>query len=360
MSSHTDHNKINTDVRIIIPSYKASETINICLLNVLQACDKITHVKIIVVAFDTVINIPTDPRVHIIQLAKALNAGEARNLGAAHSSDCILVFIDADVLIEPDSLSTLITPIMEGDTDAAVGNYSVEVLEKKFFQNYKKLYINQTYAKQGYITNEFWTAYSAISSKAFAAVGKFSPEFQCKGGEDTEIGIRLTANKYRIYAVAGVFGKHLKEFTFGSLVNNDFVKGSRTVFLSLNKKMSLKDNRHAKKSDQLAVASACFLALLLVSGMFMHWIWLFVPLCSGIYITSRFTFFHNCVQHGFGFVSRAILLAWFLDIVRALSISNGIRMYAKTILFGARRERTKVIEFESEGEVVYYGEGARG
>lgn len=358
MLPHTNHSKINTDVRIIIPAYKASETINICLQNVLEACTKLMHVEIIVVAFDTIITIPNDSRLHIIQLAKALNAGEARNLGASHCSDCILVFIDADVLIEANSLSALIKPIMEGETDAAVGNYSVEVLEKKFFQNYKKLYINQTYAKQGYITNEFWTAYSAISSKAFAAVGKFSTEFQCKGGEDTEIGIRLTAAQYRIYAVAGVFGKHLKEFNFRSLVNNDFVKGTRTVFLSLHKKMSLKENRHAKKSDQLAVASACFLTLLIICGIFIHWIWLIVPLCSSIYILSRFTFFHNCAQHGFSFTSRAIFLAWFLDIIRAFSIVNGILMFARTSLFGFRRERAKVIELEVEAEVVYFGERA--
>lgn len=358
MLPHTSHAKNNPDVHIIIPAYRASETINICLLNVLEACNKLPHVEIIVVAFDTIINIPNDPRLHIIQLSKALNAGEARNLGAAHCSDGILVFIDADVLIEADSLSALIKPIIEGETDAAVGNYSVEVLEKKFFQNYKKLYINQTYAKQGYITNEFWTAYSAISSKAFAAVGKFSTEFQCKGGEDTEIGIRLTAAQFRIYAVAGVFGKHLKEFTFGSLVNNDFVKGTRTVFLSLHKKMSLKENRHAKKSDQLAVASACFLTLLIICGIFIHWIWLIVPLCSGIYILSRFTFFHNCVKHGFSFTFRAILLAWFLDIIRAFSISNGILMYVKTSLFGVQSEATKVVDLKVENEVAYYGERA--
>ncbi len=352
MFTHKTQTLITTPVRVVIPAYKAGDCINACLKNVLIACNFFSDIEVVVVAYDTTININFDHRMQIIEPGKPLNAGEARNLGALNSNNRIIVFIDADVLIDPESLPVLVQPILMGEADATVGNYATNLISNKFFQNYKKLYIHQAYAREGYITNEFWTAYAAISHNAFFKVGGFSEQFKFKGGEDTEIGVRLTARNFKIYAVANVFGNHLKEFTFGSLVNNDFVKGSRTVFLALNRKMSLHENRHAKKSDQAAVALACLIALFIIGGGFFHWIWLFLPLLMAIYIGSRFNFLSACSKQGVWFFIRACSLAWLLDIVRAASIGNGILIYFWTKWFNHPVQPT-IIPMSSNSPDVY-------
>lgn len=355
MFSHKTQTQITTPVRVVIPAYKAGDCINACLQNVLTACNYFTDIEVVVVAYDTIININFDHRLQIIEPGKPLNAGEARNLGALNSNNRIIVFIDADVLIDPESLPKLLQPIINGEADATVGNYATNLISNKFFQNYKKLYIHQAYAREGYITNEFWTAYAAISHKAFFTVGGFSEQFKFKGGEDTEIGVRLTARSFKIYAVANVFGNHLKEFTFGSLVSNDFVKGSRTVFLALNRKMSLQENRHAKKSDQVAVALACLIALFIIGGGILHWIWLFLPLLMAMYIGSRFNFLSACSKQGAWFFIRACSMAWLLDIVRAASIANGMAIYFLTKWFKHQKQST-IIPMPSVEPDVYANE----
>ncbi len=353
MSITKNYTNITTPIRIVIPAYKASDSINACLKNALMACNYFTDIEVVVVAYETKINLPFDHRLRIIEPHKPLNAGAARNLGAFNCNNRILVFIDADVLIDPYSLPLLLSPIINGEADATVGNYATDLMSNKFFQNYKKLYINQAYAANGYITNEFWTAYAAISSKAFAKVAGFSEQFRFKGGEDTEIGVRLTAMHFKIYAVADVFGNHLKEFTFASLVNNDFVKGSRTVFLALHRKMPLKENRHAKKSDQLAVVTACLLSIFFAAGMLLHWIWLFMPLVLTLYIASRFNFMRVCASQGAWFALRALAMAWLLDIVRAASIINGVLVFYHITWFGSQNMSAPVIQMETNENTAY-------
>ncbi|MBK9454090.1 MAG: glycosyltransferase [Bacteroidetes bacterium] len=349
---------ITTPVRVVIPAFKATNTINACLNNILIACNNFKDIEVVVVAFETRISIPFNAHLRIIELAKPLNAGEARNLGAADCNNRILVFVDADVLIDPSSLHILINPIIKGNADATVGNYATDLMNNKFFQNYKKLYINQAYAADGYITNEFWTAYAAISGKAFLKVGQFSEKFRFKGGEDTEIGVRLSTMKFKIYAVAGVYGKHLKDFTFASLIKNDFIKGSRTIFLALHRKMPLQENRHAKKSDQLAVAAACGLILLFTIGTLLHWVWLFMPLLLAVYIASRFNFMSACVKQGAWFTIRAFAMAWLLDIVRATSILNGIFIFYRITWFGSDTMSAPVIQMQTNESQTYVGSRA--
>ena len=352
LSPNTQH-KISAPVRIVIPAYKAGNCIHACLNNALAASDYFSDIEVVVVAYDTKIDRPFDHRLRIIEPHKPLNAGQARNLGAQNCYNRILVFIDADVLIEPHSLPKLVYPIINNEADATVGNYATDLVANKFFQNYKKIYINQAYAREGYIANEFWTAYAAISGKAFNAVGGFSEQFRFKGGEDTEIGVRLSAQQFKIYAVAGVYGKHLKDFTFGSLINNDFVKGSRTVFLALHRKMALQENRHAKKNDQVAVAIACSMVLLIAAGFLLHWVWLFIPLATAIYIASRFNFLATCANQSYRFALGAFLVAWCLDIVRAASIANGIVIYFWVRLFNPQNMSAPVIPLNPKEEVTY-------
>lgn len=318
---------ITHPVRIVVPAYKATDTIDTCITHILQACTALSDVEIVIVSHQTTIQLPPDRRVHIIHSEKALNAGEARNAGARYCGDRILVFVDADVLIDRDALIALLQPILDGTADATVGNYATDLISKQFYQNYKKIYIHQAYAREGYMYNEFWTAFSAITGKCFANLGGFSAEFSHKGGEDTELGIRLSEDGYRIYAVSKAQGRHLKTFTFWSLVRNDLDKGTRTICLALNRRTPLHQNRHAGKSDQLAVGLACLLPVL--SGMILFFLWpvVFLPMWLALYVGSRGTFFLRCLSNGIPFTTGAIGLSWVLDIVRAISVFNGFRLH---------------------------------
>lgn len=314
-------------VRVIVPAYKANATIHICLQHIFKALTSFADAEVFVVTHKTTIRNFSDDRLHIIDSAKPLNAGEARNVGAQDCGNRILLFVDADVLVHADTFVALTAPIRQGIADATVGNYATDVYGNAFYQKYKKLYIHQAYAREGFITNEFWTAIAAIHGNVFHAVGAFSTTFAFKGGEDTEIGMRITNSGFRIYAVATAQGSHLKTFTFSSLVENDFIKGTRTVVLALQRKTPLSENRHAKKSDQHAVALACLMLILIPAASLVPWLILFMPLLVAGYIYSRGSFVILCIREGMWFTIRALIMSWTLDLVRAASVAFGSGIY---------------------------------
>lgn len=314
-------------IRVIIPAYCAGEELQLCVNRIESELSKFPDSEIVVVSYNSKLQVTNKSKTQVIVLYSPLNAGEARNLGAENCENCILVFVDADVIIETNSLRKLLHPLFQGTADATVGNYSIDMQHGKFFQNYKKLYINDAYSKKGFIENEFWTGYSAIQGNVFQAIEGFSESFCHKGGEDTEIGIRLTKNNYRIYAVAEACGIHLKHYNFISLLKNDFDKGTRTIVLSLRQKTKLKTNRHAKKSDQYAVLLAFFITCITVCSVFSPPLLASLPLLIIGYFFTRHVFFDKCLEVGTWFFIRSIFLAYTLDIVRGFSVVYGILKY---------------------------------
>ncbi len=314
-------------IRVVVPAYHAGPELNSCLDNILTELDAFPGSEVMVISYKSKFTPPDDARVHVVVLTTPLNAGEARNFGAADCGDKILVFVDADVLIEKGSMQKLVLPIFNGRSDAAVGNYTTHLPGYRFFRYYKNIYIHETYAKKGLIENEFWTAYSAIKGDVFHAVGGFSDAFKLKGGEDTEIGIRLTAAQHSIYAVSDALGKHLKDYTLRSLIKNDFDKGVRTIKLALGTRVKLASNRHAKKSDQVAVFLACLCGLSLVAGIIFPVALLGLPYFFFAYYSTREKFLNVCAEKGKQFFIECFATALLLDVVRAVSLVTGVVVF---------------------------------
>ncbi len=314
-------------IRVIIPAYKEKSFIQVCLNKIIQELSEFPDAEVVIISYKSEFTLLCNNKIRIVDLRIPLNAGEARNLGTENAGENILVFIDADVLVETGAIKKIVEPILTGKADATVGNYSKDIIGSNFFQNYKKTYINAAYSHAGYIENEFWTAFSAIKATTFRQVNGFSDKFKLKGGEDTEIGIRLTKNQNKIYAVADACGKHLKNYNFTSLIKNDFDKGTRTVMLSLKQKVKLNHNRHAKRTDQLAVATAC-LSLAAAMLIFINSLLsLVVPVLLSGYFFTRKNFFIACYKNGLWFFIRSFFTAFVLDIVRAYALINGVIKY---------------------------------
>ncbi|MEM5838702.1 galactosyltransferase-related protein, partial [Pediococcus acidilactici] len=99
-------------------------------------------------------------------------------------------------------------------------------------------------------------AICAIRTNVFHEVGKFDASYKGAGGEDTEFGMRLSQQNYRILSVPAAIGKHLHYFDAIKLIKNDFDKGTCTMSVYLKKGHSFSNHRHAKSSDILAVLLA--------------------------------------------------------------------------------------------------------
>jgi glycosyltransferase involved in cell wall biosynthesis len=123
----------------------------------------------------------------VIRQARSRGAAAARNLGAGGARGEVLYFLDADVLVQPGTLSAIADDIAAG-ADAVIGSYTPDTPEKGFFSKFKNVhhhYIHQISSEKA-VT--FWTGCGAVKRDAFRAVGGFDEKIY--GGATVEdIGV---------------------------------------------------------------------------------------------------------------------------------------------------------------------------
>lgn len=64
-------------------------------------------------------------RVRLVRLEKNQGLGNARNIGARHSSGRVVVFLDADMEFPPDFVRKLVAPVLEGAALASCNSSEV-------------------------------------------------------------------------------------------------------------------------------------------------------------------------------------------------------------------------------------------
>ncbi len=155
----------------------------------------------------------------------ATGAAAARNLGAGAASSGILVFCDADVMVDPGSLDRLLAPL-SGPAVGAVGVYAPCTETLGMWSRVKDTSIRVRHARSGRRIRWFWTGFSAIRRDAFQAVGGFDATHFPTGAtvEDIDLGLRLSQAGHELVQVFEATARHEHEYSAVSLARNDFCK----------------------------------------------------------------------------------------------------------------------------------------
>jgi hypothetical protein len=329
-------------VLVVIPAYRAEQTLPHCLRAVRHSNnDRPWEVMVVDDndAGEPGVSLPLSSGVRVVRSPRGGSAAAARNFAASNLKQGILVFLDADVVLEPHAIDRLIQPIAEGTADATVGNYSSCVDGMDFLQRYKQLYISTVYGRRaGPLHHEFWTAIGAIRAEVFHELGGFDERYGGACGEDTDLGHRLTAAGHRIVAVPGATGLHLHRFTFWSLLRNDFRKGTQVMLCGLRRGRPVAHNRHSSRRDVLAVgfAGLACVGLALVALTWNLWPCAGLPVGSGLaWCGCRSDFLSKLTRSGITFLCRAIPLAFLLDLVRGLCVGWALTSFVRERLMNS-------------------------
>ncbi|MBK9093909.1 MAG: glycosyltransferase [Anaerolineae bacterium] len=147
----------------------------------------------------------------------------ARNRGAAVSQGDILLFLDADVVLRPETLSRLAATFQNETTVAAIfGSYDDRPLATNFVSQAKNLLHHFTHQQARPDATTFWAGCGAIRRPAWQAVGGFDEQrYRRPSIEDIELGYRLTAAGYPIRLDKGLLVTHIKRWTMLSLLRSD-------------------------------------------------------------------------------------------------------------------------------------------
>ena len=211
-------------ISVVIPAYNAASTLQACL-KALQRSEY-RDFECMVVDDGSTDDSAALAAAHGVRLAstkKRCGPGCARNLGARMSSGDILLFLDADVAIQPDTLSRIAQAFKAPALDALIGSYDQDPAAPNFLSQYKNLmhcFVHQ-HAKRRAST--FWTGCGAIRRSIFLAAGGFDEHQLRPSIEDIKLGAVLIRAGRRIELDPTLMVKHLKRWTLASLLKTDFL-----------------------------------------------------------------------------------------------------------------------------------------
>ncbi|MGB6867916.1 MAG: glycosyltransferase, partial [Candidatus Aminicenantaceae bacterium] len=149
----------------------------------------------------------------VLKMEKNSGPGKARNRGAQASRASILLFLDADVRIYPDTISKVLAAFQENPEISAIfGSYDSLPPEKNFFSQYKNLFQHYVHQKASPDAKTFWAGCGAIRKTDFSEVGGFSAEFFAPSIEDVELGYKLKERGKTIRLLKDLQVTHLKKW----------------------------------------------------------------------------------------------------------------------------------------------------
>jgi glycosyltransferase involved in cell wall biosynthesis len=322
-------------ISIIIPVYNGAKTLGFCLESIFKSSyPKFECIVVDDHSNDNSVEIAEGFASKIIKLNKQQGAAYARNRGCEAAQGDIVFFVDADVTIYPDTLEKVVRTFENHrEISAVFGSYDDQPWNTNFLSQYKNLfhhYIHQTSLEDA---STFWTGCGAIKREIFFKIGKFNENRRMM--EDIELGYKLKAKNYKILLVKYLTVKHLKHYSFLSLLKSDFFdRAIPWTILMLNNKQYTRD-LNLKLSYQLSAMSLLLLIICCLLSVKSAWFLLGIPILLSLFFFMNKDFYYFFLKKkGPMFVLKVIPLHFLYYFYSSLGFIVGYyKYYLKTHRF---------------------------
>jgi glycosyltransferase involved in cell wall biosynthesis len=209
-----------TQFSIIIPAFNAEKTLKPCLDHIRKSTFR--DYEIIVVddgSIDETVRLAESLADHVVVHTKNQGIMQARSSGSKIAKFNFLVFIDQDILVQPDSLQKIHTFLQKNPTvDAFTGLLSKKHPNADFFSQYKNLYMNYIFKK---LPDEITFVYGSIFGLKKELMGVYDTTLKIV--QDTAIGQSLANQGKKVVFMRNLKVIHMKKHTFFSWIKNDFL-----------------------------------------------------------------------------------------------------------------------------------------
>ena len=268
-------------ISVIVPVYNGAHYLDRCLDAILATT--YPDYELILVddaSTDRSGEIGRHKGVTVIRLPRQGGPAAARNAGARCARGDILLFIDADVVVQSTTLERVAANFFQHPWIAAVfGSYDDSPAATNFLSQYKNLCHHFVHQHACAEASTFWAGCGAILRSVFLEVDGFNELRYAKPSiEDIELGYRLHAQGYRIRLDKEMQVKHLKTWRLGSLFRADIfyraVPWSKLILESHH----LINDLNLRTADRVSAVLAGSAVLTLALTPFKPWLLYLLPL----------------------------------------------------------------------------------
>jgi glycosyltransferase involved in cell wall biosynthesis len=267
----------------------------------------------------------------IVRLSgKSRGPAYARNRGFEVSRGSIIVFIDADVCVHPETLRRFADAFRnDPDVAAVFGSYDASPPGAGVVSQFRNLMHHYVHNANPGEAETFWAGCGAVRADVFEEVGMFDEwHYHRPQIEDIELGRRLRRLNRRIVLDPAIQGTHLKRWTFLNMLTTDFKhRGTAWMWLLLKEGHSAGDNalnlRVVEKLCTAMVGIAC--VALLTALLWLSWWPLTVAAIALVFVIIMQRRFYGYLrrQRSLQFALQVIPLHLLFYVVSGLSVFSG-------------------------------------
>lgn len=309
---------------VVIPAYNTEKTIERCLKAIRQS--EYNDYELIVVddgSQDQTTTIAKKYADKVIEHQKNLGRNYARISGVQACQGEIIVNVDSDIVIKPDTLSKIADYFYKNPAiDALTGLLSKEHPNPNFFSQYKNLYMHYIFKKLPERVTFLYGSIYAIRRMIMQAC-----TVNVKVADDTSLGQQLFSTGKQIAFLNELEVIHLKKYNLLSFIKNDFQVSFdwAKIFLKFKGWQQLGRYKtgflHSPKEQLMSVVLASLIFLMLFIGIFNY---SFIP---AILFLILIWFLFNI--RFFAFLARErkilfVILAFFTTLLDNVVMASGI------------------------------------
>jgi glycosyltransferase involved in cell wall biosynthesis len=261
----------------------------------------------------------------------------ARNLAARegsafdHATGALLFFCDADVEIRPDTLAHIHRIFAEDPGLAALfGSYDDAPGDPGFISQYKNLFHHYVHQHGAEDASTFWSGCGVIRRDVFLQHGGFAARYHIPSIEDIELGYALKRHGQRIRLDKTLQVKHLKRWTFLSLLHSDILaRGIPWTRLILRDK-AFPTDLNLQTHSRVSVVAVYVGGLALGLSLWQPAFFLVTLLCVLLLFALNRPLYHFFAQkRGRWFALRVIPMHWLYYFYNGLSFMLGFALHLK-------------------------------
>lgn len=314
-------------VAVIVPVYNSAAKLEQCLTALMTSTLKGIDVLVV----DDGSTEPIQPLVErfgfrYLRIDRPGGPGRARNRGVQNTTAHIVIFVDADVCIHADTMERFVKAFeQDGELAAVFGSYDDDPTERGLLSQYRNLLHHYTHCRSAGPIPSFWAGCGAIRREIFLEYGGFDEErYRRPAIEDIELGTWMAADGRRIILDPSAQCKHLKRWTFGSIIRTDILQRGIPWIDLIQRSRKAVRTLNINRSQQLSVALVAIAGLLALLSVWRPQ-WLFGVAAAALAVTLLNLDFYRYLasKRGLLFAVRSAPLHWLYFVCCGVSVVLG-------------------------------------